>query len=340
MVRATFMQLMRRSKIIIMTLLILHLTACQSTVNNSRVIASVFNASTTIQQKMIERHAPTQIQIQRNLVYQQQPELHLDVYHALHSERASRPTVVWIHGGGWISGSKTHASGYFKRLAAQGFNIISLQYQFAPQAIYPTQLQQVDRALRYITTHAKDLNIDAAQLYLAGDSAGANLASHYAALVSNPKFAHQSHLTPFLKREQLKGLILHCGIYDLASFVATATDEMHLLTWGIYNLVQAYTGEKKDDVEFLASISPRQHITEDYPPVLISGGNKDFLTDSQSVPFALTLKQHGIAVTEVFYPDTTEFLVHEYQFMMTKKASQQTFERTLTFIRQQSALAD
>ena len=36
-----------------------------------------------------------------------------------------------IHGGGWISGSKEHARGYFKLLAAQGYNVVSVQYQFA-----------------------------------------------------------------------------------------------------------------------------------------------------------------------------------------------------------------
>ena len=41
---------------------------------------------------------------------------------------------------------------------------------------------------------------------------------------------------------------------------------------------------------------------------------------------------HKIPVTEVFYPDAKEFLVHEYQFMMSKAASQETFNKTIAFI--------
>ena len=100
------------------------------------------------------------------------------------------PTVVWIHGGGWALGSKEHARGYFKLLANQGFNVVSVQYQFAPEAIYPTQLQQVDHALNFLQLNAAQYHINPNQLYLAGDSAGFNIASHYAALLTNPTFAH------------------------------------------------------------------------------------------------------------------------------------------------------
>jgi len=118
--------------------------------------------------------------------------------------------------------------------------------------------------------------------------------------------------------------------------VNTAPEELRLIEWGVYNLVQAYTGERKEDAAFLKSISTSEHITSQYPPVFISGGNKDFLTKSQSLPFVEVLKQHQVAVTEVFYPDSKEFLVHEYQFMMSKQASQITFDRTIDFIKQTS----
>jgi acetyl esterase/lipase len=244
--------------------------------------------------------------------------------------------VVWIHGGGWISGSKQHARGYFKRLADQGYNVVSVEYQFAPQTIYPEQLLQINQALKFISEHAQAYHINAQHLYLAGDSAGANLVSHYAALLSNPDFARKSAISPLIQREQIKGLILHCGIYDMNAFIKTAPDELKLIEWGVFNLVQAYTGNKKDDTDFLKSISPIQYLTANYPPVFISGGNKDFLTRTQSVPFVSALLNQKIPVTEVFYPESKEFLVHEYQFMMSKRASQQTFKQTIQFIQKYS----
>ncbi|CAB1213183.1 Acetyl esterase [Acinetobacter bouvetii] len=315
----------------------LHSSGCQNTQSSTKVIATVFNASTNVQKKFIDQHAPDNILVQKNIVYSTDPRLTLDVYQPENVlQLQPRPTVIWIHGGGWVSGSKEHARGYFKRLAHQGYNVVSVEYQFAPETIYPQQLLQINQALQFLNDHAADYHINANQLYLAGDSAGANLASHYAALLSNPDFARQSGIQPLIQRKQVKGLILHCGIYDMNAFINTAPDELKLIEWGVVNLVQAYTGNKKDDAEFLKSISPIQYLTANYPPVFISGGNKDFLTRTQSVPFVNALINQNIAVTEVFYPNSKEFLVHEYQFMMGKKASQQTFAKTLDFLSQHS----
>lgn len=314
------------------------LSACQTTQQNSQIIASAFNLTTGLQQKIMDRYAPKNIQVQHDIVYATQANLSFDLYQDSQlQDLAARPTIVWIHGGGWIAGSKTHARGYFKLLAAQGFNVIAVQYQFAPHATYPTQLQQIDLALNYITQHAEKYQLNPQQLFLAGDSAGANLASHYAALLSNPTFAQQSNLQPTIQRKQLKGVILHCGIYDLKAFVETARDEMNIVEWGVYNLVQAYTGERKQDSEFLKNISPIQHLTANYPAVFISGGNKDFLTDTQSMPMLHALQHQQIPVTTAFYPDTKAWLIYEYQFFMHQKESQQTFAKTVEFIRSTAA---
>lgn len=312
------------------------LSGCQ-TVQNSKVIASAFNLTTGLQQKLMDRYAPGAVIVQQNIVYAPQQNLSLDLYQPQNiASIGPRPTIVWIHGGGWISGSKEHARGYFKLLAAQGYNVVSVQYQFAPKATYPSQLHQINQALKFLDTYAETYHIDAQNLYLAGDSAGANLASHYAALLTNPAFAEESGIQPYLQPGQLKGLVLHCGIYDLEAFASTAPEEMKIVEWGVYNLIQAYTGERKNDATFLKHISPIQYITPSYPPVFISGGNKDFLTDTQSLPFVKALQEQKIPVTAVFYPESKAWLIHEYQFFMGKKESQETFIKTLDFLHQLS----
>lgn len=310
----------------------LTLAGCQSP-QSSQVIAKAFNMTTKMQQGLMDRGAPQDVLVKHNIAYQVQPDLHLDLYQAKHVyAQAAKPTILWIHGGGWISGSKHHARGYFKRLAAAGYNVIAVEYQLAPRYIYPTQLQQIDQALEFIRQNAVSLHIDATQLYLAGDSAGANLASHYAALLSNSDFAQAAQLKLKTPRSDVKGLILHCGIYDLNTFVDTAPDEMRVVEWGVYQLVEAYTGQKRRDREFLKQLSPIEHLTANYPPVFISGGNKDFLTKSQSLPFVRALEAKNIAVDAVFYPDSKEWLLHEYQFFLNQHASQATFKKTLAFI--------
>ena len=325
---------MHKLKILICTLSLFTLPACQNVQKNNKIIAKAFDTSIHFQRYLMDKHAPENVIVSHNITYQEQPKLSLDLYQPIDIQQfEKRPTVIWIHGGGWISGAKDNARGYFKLLAAQGYNVVSVQYQFAPQAIYPTQLYQINNALRFIQQNAKQYHIDADQLFLAGDSAGANLASHYAALLTNPNFAKESGFTASIQASQLKGLILHCGIYDMNAFINTAPDEIKLIEWGVNNLVQAYTGNQKDNPEYLKRLSPIQHLTEDYPPVFISGGNKDFLTDTQSIPFVKALQEKQIPVQAVFYPESKEWLVHEYQFFLSKKASRQTFDQTIMFLK-------
>ena len=56
------------------------LSACQTTQQNSRIIASAFNLTTGLQQKIMDRYAPKNIQVQHDIVYATQPNLSFDLY--------------------------------------------------------------------------------------------------------------------------------------------------------------------------------------------------------------------------------------------------------------------
>ena len=68
-------------------------------------------------------------------------EAKLDIY----TPRADgpHPTVLHIHGGGWVGGSKDELSGYFKILAMEGLSVVGVDYSRAPQHRYPTPLRQI-----------------------------------------------------------------------------------------------------------------------------------------------------------------------------------------------------
>lgn len=142
-------------KVLSTVFIIVLLSACQSVEKNTKLIAGTFNTATNIQMKMLDRFAPPDVIVHNNIPYQVSPELNVDIYQPKSIEQLNTvPTVVWVHGGGWVSGSKEHARGYFKLLANQGFNVVSVEYQFAPEAIYPTQLHQVDHALNFLQLNA------------------------------------------------------------------------------------------------------------------------------------------------------------------------------------------
>ena len=67
----------------------------------------------------------------------------------------------------------------------------------------------------FLGKNAAGLHVDASKLFLAGDLTGAQIAAQLAAVITNSPYAKQMGVTPSIDRHQLKGVILHCGLYDL-----------------------------------------------------------------------------------------------------------------------------
>jgi acetyl esterase len=244
-----------------------------------------------------------------------------------------RPVLVWIHGGGWLSGHRGDAAGYFTLLADAGYTVVSVGYSRAPGARYPTPVRQIAAALEYLVGNADGLDIDPGRFALAGDSAGAQLASQLAAMITDPEFAAEVGVRPGLKREALKAVILHCGIYDMRRFLAVDDLPSRLLRWGVRQTFRAYTGTLDAEGDVARQMSTLDHVSADFPPTFISGGNGDRLTETQSRPLATALRAAGVEVEELFFSaDREPALGHEYQFDLDDEAGQQALRRSLAFL--------
>lgn len=242
------------------------------------------------------------------------------------------PAVVWIHGGAWISGAQTDVEPYLRILAAKGYTTIGISYPIAPEAVYPTAVKDVNEALAYIKAHAAELQVDPGQIVLAGDSAGAQLASQMTTLTVNPEYAHLMGIEPALQKQDLAATILHCGVYDLQAMA----DLNGISAWGFKTALWAYTGTKDwSDTYAGSTMSTVEFVTSDFPPTFISGGNGDGLTWLQSVPYSNRLKGAGVPVTELFWPASHEpALPHEYQFHLDFEEAREARDKTFDFLSQ------
>lgn len=243
------------------------------------------------------------------------------------------PVVVWTHGGGWLYGSHRDNAGYLELLASKGYVVVSVNYSLAPAAHYPVPVHQINAALGYLQQHAAQFHADMGRVFMAGDSAGGQLTAQLAALVTDPAYAAALQVRPALTAAQLRGLILHCGIYDLQVFNERAANAGGVIGWGSRNLVWSYTGLRSPSPALLQEMSPLAHVTRTYPPVFISGGNGDPLTQHQTRPLAARLVQLGVPVDSLFFPaDHTPALGHEYQFKLGTPEAQEALQRTLSFL--------
>lgn len=261
------------------------------------------------------------------------PDALLDVYLPPHVATADRrPTIVWVHGGAWISGTKAAAAPYFEMLAARGFTVIAVEYSQAPDTQYPTPIFQINEAIAYALRHADRFHVDTERIIVAGDSAGAQMASQIAALVTSPAYAAEVGIAPSLRPDQLRGTILFCGVYDAAGVAQHPRVSNTALRVFTRSVLWAYTGSRERDSATLRQMSTIDHATSEFPSTFISGGNADPLTDAHSRPFAERLAELGVDVTARFYaPDRTPGLGHEYQFRIDSEDGKATLHAVLGF---------
>ena len=240
------------------------------------------------------------------------------------------PTIVWVHGGAWIAGDSTNVDPYLRILAAEGYTTVGLNYTLGPEGTYPTAVHQLNDALATLDDRAEEFRIDPDRIVLAGDSAGAQLASQLAALTTNPDYARLMSIDPALDADQLVGVVLNCGVYDL--------DAMSELTgigaWGLKIALWGYTGTQDwSQKSSGTTMSTIDFVTEDFPATYISGGNGDALTWIQSLPMEARLDELGVDVTSLIWPaDHEPALPHEYQFHLDYEEAQAALVETLEFL--------
>ncbi len=112
------------------------------------------------------------------IVYAPDRHLALDIYRARGDvATAGAPTVVFFHGGSWNSGSREDYRFVGNRLADNGILTLIVDYRLYPTAGFPAFMDDAADAVAWARTHARAQGGDPARLYLAGHSAGAQIAA-------------------------------------------------------------------------------------------------------------------------------------------------------------------
>jgi acetyl esterase/lipase len=102
-------------------------------------------------------------------------ECNLDLWLPLDVDEAV-PTVIYIHGGGWVSGKREQYALMFLPFIEMGFAVANVQYRMSHVSPAPSAVQDCRAALRWIKYNADRYGLDEEKLVVFGHSAGAHLA--------------------------------------------------------------------------------------------------------------------------------------------------------------------
>jgi acetyl esterase/lipase len=127
----------------------------------------------------VRKALPAGVRRVANVTYTRTPAgaLDLDLYLPEKPAAAPLPLVVWVHGGGWKSGSRHTCPLIW--LAAEGFAVASLDVRLLDAAGWPAQLEDPRAAVRWLRGNAAAHGLDPGRIAIAGASSG----GHVAALV-------------------------------------------------------------------------------------------------------------------------------------------------------------
>ncbi|MFE6360305.1 alpha/beta hydrolase fold domain-containing protein [Streptomyces sp. NPDC057806] len=234
-------------------------------------------------------HPAPGVRLLRGAVYSAPPgirPLELDLW--LPAEpREPVPVIVYLHGGGWRTGTRTDMGPRFRhwrpspfaRLAQAGFAVASLDYRLSGEALYPAQLEDVTAAKAWLNARAAELGLDTDRTVAWGESAGAHLAALLALT------------TP------VSGCIAWYGPTDLTTLPAQSRP-------GAYDPADPTTREALLIGAAVAAApdraraaSPVTHVTADAPPFLILHGTDDALIPlAQGEQLATALREAGADV--------------------------------------------
>ncbi|MGH7938259.1 MAG: alpha/beta hydrolase, partial [Bryobacteraceae bacterium] len=96
------------------------------------------------------------------------------------------PGFIFVHGGGWILGDfPTHERFVRDLVADSGFTAVFVNYTPSPEAHYPTAINEVYAATKWVAAHGDEIKVDGTRLAIVGNSVGGNMTAAVALMAND-----------------------------------------------------------------------------------------------------------------------------------------------------------
>ena len=194
------------------------------------------------------------------------------------------PAVLLIHGGGWNDKERrSDMVGIAKALAKRGYFVMNTTYRLTPNWKFPAQLEDIEAALRFMRSNAKELNIAPEKIATFGYSAGGHLAA----------------LAGLHPENRIKAIVAGGAPSDLSFWPDGRLTGLLL------------GGPLKGHEKIYRQASPVKHVNKQSPPVFIYHGTKDALvTTEHPKAFIAALEKNDVKHEVYWVGGRSHILTH------------------------------
>lgn len=203
-------------------------------------------------------------------------EAKLDIY-VPRTVNAPNKTMILIHGGGWVNGTKDATTLHILPYLEMGWSVVNVGYRLARISPAPAAVEDCRCALRWVVSRAKEYNFDTGKIVVTGHSAGGHLALTTGMLPVSAGLDRECY--PGNEEVKVAAIINWYGITDVADLLEGKNQKGYAVTW---------LGSQSNRLEVAARVSPLSYIRKDLPPILTIHGDAD-----PTVPYS-----HGVRLHE------------------------------------------
>ncbi len=202
-------------------------------------------------------------------------EQKLDVY-VRRNAGGAVPTVIYIHGGGWVGGSKEGSALALTPYLEMGFSVVNVEYRLGRVSRAPAAVEDCRCALRWVIANAEKYGFDTERLVVTGASAGGHLSLTTGML---PASAGMDYECPGRGKLKVAAVINYFGITDVNDLAAGKPNEK--------SYAVAWLGGQPGREAVAKRVSPIHYVREGLPPILTIHGDAD-----PTVPYSHAVELH------------------------------------------------
>lgn len=299
-------------KLIIASSIALALTACQSTPQikpqaspaiDQAIKAGGMAFAQTLRE--LAKNNPVNPVTYADVAYDNASERQkLDIYLPKNAVKPV-PTVIHIHGGGWVAGDKAEVAGgspmgldkMMTQLLANGYAVVSVEYRFAPDVLMQDIVGDATKAFEFIRKNGKQYGLDTTRLAVMGESAGGHLAQWLAVTQGQHIKASLPYYAPadFVNLTNANKTLAQCQSFSWADIVQSAGAKNVPNDWDLPSYVVGETNGSQAFIQKAKAFSPLYQVSKNTPLTLMFHGTNDcVVAHEQSVRYLKKLQEYQI----------------------------------------------